>query len=76
MHGHLLGAAGALEFVISVVALERGTVPPTLHLNAPDPACDLDYVPETGANRPYIASGHVQFLRLRRHQRCTHRTSG
>jgi beta-ketoacyl-acyl-carrier-protein synthase II len=46
MHGHLLGAAGALEFVISVVALERGTVPPTMHLNVPDPACDLDYVPE------------------------------
>jgi 3-oxoacyl-[acyl-carrier-protein] synthase II len=37
MHGHLLGAAGALEFVISVVALGRGTVPPTMHLNAHDP---------------------------------------
>jgi beta-ketoacyl-acyl-carrier-protein synthase II len=46
MHGHLLGAAGALEFVISVVALGRGAVPPTMHLNAPDPACDLDYVPD------------------------------
>lgn len=45
MHGHLLGAAGALEFVIAVLALERGIVPPTLHLNAPDPVCDLDYVP-------------------------------
>jgi 3-oxoacyl-[acyl-carrier-protein] synthase II len=44
MHGHLLGAAGALEFVISVAALGRGTVPPTRHLNEPDPACDLDYV--------------------------------
>jgi 3-oxoacyl-[acyl-carrier-protein] synthase II len=47
MHGHLLGAAGALEFVISVVALERSTVPPTLHLNEPDPACDLDYVTDS-----------------------------
>lgn len=46
MHGHLLGAAGALEFVISVLSLGRGTVPPTLHLNMPDPACDLDYVPD------------------------------
>ena len=45
MHGHLLGAAGALEFVISVAALERGLVPPTMHLDAPDAACDLDYVP-------------------------------
>jgi beta-ketoacyl-acyl-carrier-protein synthase II len=44
MHGHLLGAAGALEFVISVACLTRGIVPPTMHLNAPDPACDLDYV--------------------------------
>ena len=45
MHGHLLGAAGALEFVISVAALERSIVPPTMHLDTPDPACDLDYVP-------------------------------
>lgn len=46
MHGHLLGAAGALEFVISVVSLGRGTIAPTLHLDKPDPACDLDYVPD------------------------------
>jgi 3-oxoacyl-(acyl-carrier-protein) synthase len=46
MHGHLLGAAGALEFLISVVCLTREVVPPTMHLNAPDPACDLDYVAE------------------------------
>jgi 3-oxoacyl-[acyl-carrier-protein] synthase II len=44
MHGHLLGAAGALEFLISVVSLERGIVPPTMHLDVPDDACDLDYV--------------------------------
>jgi 3-oxoacyl-[acyl-carrier-protein] synthase II len=44
MHGHLLGAAGALEFVITVLALERGIVPPTMHLSVPDPECDLDYV--------------------------------
>jgi len=44
MHGHLLGAAGALEFVIAVASLERGIVPPTMHLDSPDPACDLDYV--------------------------------
>lgn len=44
MHGHLLGAAGALEFVISVACLARGIVPPTMHLDTPDPACDLDYV--------------------------------
>jgi 3-oxoacyl-[acyl-carrier-protein] synthase II len=44
-HGHLLGAAGALEFVISVLALKSGLIPPTMHLNDPDPSCDLDYVP-------------------------------
>ncbi len=44
MHGHLLGAAGALEFVIAVMSLEHATVPPTMHLDSPDPACDLDYV--------------------------------
>jgi 3-oxoacyl-(acyl-carrier-protein) synthase len=44
MHGHLLGAAGALEFVIAVMCLKRASIPPTMHLNSPDPACDLDYV--------------------------------
>jgi 3-oxoacyl-[acyl-carrier-protein] synthase II len=44
MHGHLLGAAGALELVIAVASLERGCVPPTMHLDSADPECDLDYV--------------------------------
>lgn len=52
MHGHLLGAAGALEFVIAVAALERGIMPPTMHLNLADPACDLDYV--AGCARPSV----------------------
>jgi 3-oxoacyl-[acyl-carrier-protein] synthase II len=46
MHGHLLGAAGALEYVASVMALSRRTLPPTVNLRMPDPECDLDYVPE------------------------------
>ena len=45
MHGHLLGAAGALEFAIAILAMNAGMVPPTAHLQRPDPACDLDYVP-------------------------------
>jgi len=45
MHGHLLGAAGALEYVASVMALSRRTLPPTMNLRVPDPECDLDYVP-------------------------------
>ncbi len=44
MHGHLLGAAGALEFVATVLALERQVIPPTINLHVPDPECDLDYV--------------------------------
>jgi 3-oxoacyl-(acyl-carrier-protein) synthase len=48
MHGHLVGAAGALEFAISTLALTRQQVPPTAHLDLPDPACDLDYVPHRG----------------------------
>ena len=45
MTGHMLGAAGAVEAIASVLALEDGLVPPTINLNEPDPACDLDYVP-------------------------------
>jgi beta-ketoacyl-acyl-carrier-protein synthase II len=44
MHGHLLGAAGALELVVAVTAMNRGVVPPTRNLRVPDPECDLDYV--------------------------------
>lgn len=50
MHGHLLGAAGALEAVIVVQALRQGMLPPTINYETPDPACDLDYVPN--APRP------------------------
>ncbi len=45
--GHLLGAAGAVEAAISILALRDGFIPPTLHLTTPDPDCDLDYVPHT-----------------------------
>jgi len=48
MHGHLLGGAGALEFVISLLAMHHGAVPPTANLEVPDPECDLDYVPFHG----------------------------
>ena len=48
MHGHLMGAAGAVEFVACLMALERQALPPTAHLAQPDPECDLDYIPNTG----------------------------
>jgi 3-oxoacyl-[acyl-carrier-protein] synthase II len=45
MTGHTLGAAGAIESVYTVLAIERGMMPPTINQEVPDPECDLDYVP-------------------------------
>src|ERR1700674_5513671 len=45
MHGHALGAAGALEAVATLMALHEGVIPPTANFTEPDPACDLDVVP-------------------------------
>ena len=47
MTGHLLGAAGGIEAVFSVLAIRDQTAPPTINLSHPDPQCDLDYVPNT-----------------------------
>ncbi len=45
MHGHMMGAAGAVEAAISVLACHHQVVPPTINYTTPDPDCDLDYVP-------------------------------
>ena len=45
MHGHLIGATGALELVLSIEAMNSGSLPPTAFLDKPDPRCDLDYIP-------------------------------
>jgi len=55
MTGHLLGAAGALEAVLSVKALQTNIVPPTINLDEPDPDCDLDYVPHQAREMPLSA---------------------
>ncbi|MGM7680845.1 beta-ketoacyl-ACP synthase II [Cytobacillus sp. Hm23] len=45
MTGHLLGAAGGIEAIFSVLSIKEGIIPPTINLETPDPDCDLDYVP-------------------------------
>jgi 3-oxoacyl-[acyl-carrier-protein] synthase II len=52
MTGHLIGASGALEALLSVKTLETGIVTPTINLDTPDPECDLDYVPHTARRVP------------------------
>ncbi len=47
MTGHLLGAAGGVESVFSLLTLRHGIIPPTINYETPDPACDMDYVPNT-----------------------------
>lgn len=51
MVGHLLGAAGAVEAAVTVQAIVSGVIPPTINYEVPDPACDLDYVPNTARAR-------------------------
>ena len=46
--GHLLGAAGALETIVTVLAMRESFLPPTINQSDPDPLCDLDYIPNTG----------------------------
>ena len=48
MTGHLLGAAGGVEGVFTALALHEGFLPATINLQQPDPACDLDYIPNQG----------------------------
>jgi len=52
MTGHLLGAAGALEFVFATLAVHHGIIPPTINYSTPDPECDLDYTPNRSRQIP------------------------
>jgi 3-oxoacyl-[acyl-carrier-protein] synthase II len=59
--GHMLGAAGAVEMIVCVKAIETNTVPPTINYEVPDPECDLDYVPNTARELPVNAAVNNSF---------------
>lgn len=63
MHGHSLGASGAIEAAICMLALRHNYLPPTINLDSPDPECDLDYVPQEGREQSvdYILSNSFGF---------------
>jgi len=63
MTGHLLGAAGAVETIISAMSLKEGYLPPTINYSTPDPECDLDYIPNQGrkADINYALSNSLGF---------------
>ena len=54
VHGHLLGAAGALECIVSLLAMQHGVLIPTMHLQSADPECDLDYVPNVSRQQDSV----------------------
>jgi 3-oxoacyl-[acyl-carrier-protein] synthase II len=74
MTAHLLGAAGGVEAIVCALAIERGTIPPTINYEVPDPDCDLDYVPNTARktrvdvamSNAFGFGGHNSILILRR----------
>ncbi len=76
MTGHLLGAAGGLETVISALTVDRGVIPPTINLTDPDPDCDLDHVAnqavearvDTVLSNSFGFGGHNAALILRRYE--------
>jgi len=67
MTGHLMGAAGAIEAVITVLSLHNGILPPTINYKTPDPECDLDYVPNQAREAPGIQAALTHSVGLGGH---------
>ena len=66
--GHCLGAAGAVEAIFSILAVNKNVLPPTINYETPDPACDLDYIPNE-AREADVKIGVSNSFGLRRAQR-------
>jgi 3-oxoacyl-[acyl-carrier-protein] synthase II len=69
MIGHLLGAAGGVEAIVTVLALHHGILPPTVNYEKPDPECDLDYVPNE-ARRVQVEVALSNAMGLGGHNAC------
>jgi 3-oxoacyl-[acyl-carrier-protein] synthase II len=67
--GHCLGAAGAVEAIFTILALQRGVLPPTINYATPDPECDLDYIPNE-ARRHQVQIGVSNSFRFGGHTAC------
>ena len=73
--GHCLGAAGAIEAIFTILATERGILPPTINYDDPDPECDLDYIPneareseiQVGVSNSFGFGGHNACVVFRKH---------
>ena len=76
MTGHMLGAAGAVELIATVMAIHEGKIPPTINYETPDPECDLNYTPNTAVDREINAAvsntfgfgGHNACLSVKKYQ--------
>ena len=76
MVGHLLGASGAVEAIISTLAIVNNTIPPTINYEVPDPDCDLNYVPNNAIeekvnlaiSNSFGFGGHNVCLAIKRYQ--------
>ena len=82
--GHCLGAAGAIEAIFTILATERGVLPPTINYEDPDPECDLDYIPneareseiQVGVSNSFGFGGHNACVVFRKHDGVSAAASG